>query len=154
MCKLYRERYGKHIDEMKLHKLLYFAQRESFVINNEPLFDDLFKAYKYGPVLVSIRPYFKDGSLDNIYFGEDISLKAKKVVAVVFDMYASKDSWSLSSITHGEYSWRTARQGYAPMDACDVTLKTEDIAVDAKRIKQRRFLLENYQKFINTSHEN
>ncbi len=154
MCGLYRERYGEHIDEMKLHKLLYFAQRESFVLNNEPLFEDLFKAYKYGPVLVVVHRYFGDGSLQNNSFGDAISEKTKDVVAVVFDMYASKDSWSLSSITHGEYSWRTARQGYAPMAACDVDIKTEDIAIDAKRIKQRRFLLDNYKKFINISHEN
>lgn len=149
MCELYREQYGKPIDEMKLHKLLYFAQRESFVMNEEPLFDDLFKAYKYGPVLVCIHHYFSDGSIQNNKFGDVISEKTKGVVAVVFDMYASKDSWSLSSITHGEYSWRVARQGYAPMDACDVDIKTENIALDAKRIKQRRFLLDNYHKFIN-----
>lgn len=153
ICKLYRERYGRNVDEMKLHKLLYFSQRESFVMNDEPLFEDTFQAYKYGPVLVSIRPLYKDGSLENNIFGYDISEKAKDVIAAVFEMYASKDSWSLSSITHGEYSWRNARKGYAPMDACDVEIKTEDIAVDAKRIKQRRFLLSNYQKFIESSYE-
>ncbi len=154
VCMLYRERYGKPIDEMKLHKLLYFAQRESFVMFNEPLFEDSFKAYKYGPVLVLIRPYIKDGSLENGVFGNDITQKAKDVISVVFDLYACKDSWSLSSITHGELSWRSARQGYAPMDTCDVDIKTSDIAIDANRIKQRRFLLDNYHKFINTSHEN
>lgn len=29
--------YGMPIDEMKLHKLMYFAQRESFIQNNKPL---------------------------------------------------------------------------------------------------------------------
>jgi uncharacterized phage-associated protein len=105
-------------------------------------------------VLVSIRPFYKSGELESGDFGSDISERAKEVVAVVFDMYALKDSWGLSSITHGEYSWRKARQGYAPMDACDVDIKTEDIAVDASRIKQRRFLLDNYQKFIKSAHGN
>jgi uncharacterized phage-associated protein len=153
ICGLYRGRYGKRIDEMKLHKLLYFSQRESFVINGESLFSATFKAYKYGPVLVDLRPYYKDGRLENKFFGDDISEKAKGVISSVFDIYASKDSWSLSSITHGEYSWRTARRGYAPMQACDVDIATADIAVDAKRIKQRRFLLDAYQKFLKSSHE-
>lgn len=33
------------IDEMKLHKLLYFAQRECFIQKGEPLFPDRFEAW-------------------------------------------------------------------------------------------------------------
>ena len=40
--------YGQKIDEMKLHKLMYFAQRESFIRKNELLFPATFywKLYK------------------------------------------------------------------------------------------------------------
>ena len=36
----YKKITGEVIDEMKLHKLLYFAQRESLAITNKPLFHD------------------------------------------------------------------------------------------------------------------
>lgn len=35
----YRDVNCAEIDEMKLHKLMYFAQRESFIVNNQPLFN-------------------------------------------------------------------------------------------------------------------
>ena len=44
----YLEEYKQPIDEMKLHKLMYFAQRESFIQNNQPLFDATFYGWKYG----------------------------------------------------------------------------------------------------------
>ena len=40
ICDEYRKMSGEAIDEMKLHKLLYFSQRESFAITGEPLFID------------------------------------------------------------------------------------------------------------------
>lgn len=61
----------------------------------------------------------------------------------VFDTFAAKDSWSLSSIAHGEYVWQKAKRGYAPDDACTVEIETDDIRVDADRIRQRRFVLEH-----------
>ncbi len=34
----YQKQFGKCIDEMKLHKLLYFTQRESIIQTDEPIF--------------------------------------------------------------------------------------------------------------------
>ena len=39
---MYFERYGVCMDEMKMHKLMYFSQRESLMSCNEPLFDGTF----------------------------------------------------------------------------------------------------------------
>lgn len=38
----YYETKGECIDEMKLHKMLYFAQRESLIQHREPLFAETF----------------------------------------------------------------------------------------------------------------
>ena len=38
----YLAEYNQPIDEMKLHKLMYFAQRESFIQTDQPLFDATF----------------------------------------------------------------------------------------------------------------
>ena len=43
----YKRVTGEVIDEMKLHKLLYFAQRESFAITDAPLFEGEFEGWKY-----------------------------------------------------------------------------------------------------------
>lgn len=41
--------YGDSIDEMKLHCLLYFAQRESYAIYDRPLFPESFLGRPDGP---------------------------------------------------------------------------------------------------------
>ena len=52
---------------MKLHKLLYFTQRESIIQTDEPIFQEEFEAWKYGPVMTGIRRMYKDGRLNESY---------------------------------------------------------------------------------------
>lgn len=146
----YKELYGKDIDEMKLHKLLYFAQRECIVQTGKPMFADRFEAWRYGPVMVCIRQYFKSGKLCEMPPKECTS-RYQSVFDKVFLTFAPKDSWSLSSLTHGEYSWQKARKGCAPDEQSDAYIATEDIAKDADRIRTRRFLLRKYQEFQETA---
>lgn len=129
---------GTKIDEMKLHKLLYLTQRESIIMTDAPMFDAQFAAWKYGPVMVQIRSLYKDNKL-NIRPSSEECAPYKDVFDSVFTKYADKDSWSLSTLTHGEISWQLARKGYAQDAQCDVPIKTKDIVQDAQRIKIRRF---------------
>lgn len=136
----YQKEFGRCIDEMKLHKLLYFVQRESIVQLGAPIFKEEFEAWRYGPVLVPVRQLYRDGMLDTPLSAEAIE-KYSAVFDKVFSQFAVKDSWSLSSLTHGEYSWRHARQG-VPDDMNSTNKMTvEDISIDAQRIKTRRLLL-------------
>lgn len=146
ICQRYKARFGHYIDEMKLHKLLYFCQRESIVQTGVPLFSAKFEAWMYGPVLVDIRQLYRNGIIQSM----DVSFDTKKYKMIfdkVFDSYAAKDSWSLSSITHGEYSWQKAREGYAIDEQCNVAIDIEDIRKDAERIKIRRLLLSKISNF-------
>lgn len=141
----YQKEYGKCIDEMKLHKLLYFAQRESLVQLDIPLFSEKFEAWKYGPVLVPVRLLYKDGLLD-APLPEDTVRKYSDVFDKVFSQYAVKDSWSLSALTHGEYSWKHAREGVPDGENCRNEMDIDDIRIDAQRIKMRRFMLSIIKK--------
>lgn len=140
ICERYMKEYGHHIDEMKLHKLLYLTQREAIIQTGEPLFNDQFEAWKYGPVLYIIHKHFQSGDL-NAKLSVEAIKKYKPIFDTIFSTYAPKRSWSLSTLTHGEYSWRKARGGYAPDDPCQTKIKTDDIRIDADRIKTRRAML-------------
>lgn len=140
ICKRYFAEFGEHIDEMKLHKLLYFTQRECLVQLGEPMFDAKFKAWKYGPVMLEIRQHYKDETLTMPLSTTSIE-KYRKVFDVIFEQYAPKKSWSLSTLSHGEFSWKQARVGYSLYDSCDVDMETSDIRKDAERIRTRRFVL-------------
>lgn len=52
---LHVKKHGNAMDQMKMHKMMYFSQRESLMIFGSPLFDEEFEAWKYGPVLIGVR---------------------------------------------------------------------------------------------------
>ncbi len=70
----YKRQSGEVIDEMKLHKLLYFAQRESLAITNEPLFEENFEGWKYGPVSREVRTHY---TVDGMYYKDKRELSAE-----------------------------------------------------------------------------
>lgn len=152
ICRRYRQQFGREIDEKKLHKLLYFTQRESIIQTGEPLFKDCFEAWKYGPAMVPVRQKYRDNALHEELLPEIIEIY-KSVFDMVFETYAQKDSWSLSSITHGEYSWQKARQKVT-IENQHALIITDDIREDAERIKIRRFICEKANSLMTKTNDN
>lgn len=137
----YEKDYGSCIDEMKLHKLMYFSQRESFIQTGEPLFEGLFHAWKFGPILKEIRQIYKIGDFTQLQTATlDIKPNLETIFSIIFSEYAIRDSWSLSKLTHNEYSWKNARKDIPENENCDNEIENKDILVDANRIKERRLL--------------
>lgn len=133
----YYETKGECIDEMKLHKMLYFAQRESLIQNREPLFAETFYGWKFGPILKEIRSAYRENTfLKNIC--EDVVNRIKPVMDKIFEEYADKESWSLSRLTHGEISWKNSRKGIPDDVNSDNPIDINDIAKDAERVRLRR----------------
>ena len=105
----YKDISGESIDEMKLHKLLYFSQRECLAITNQPMFEEKFEGWKYGPVCREIRNSITpDGILD---YDSDISEESKYMINNVIMEYGVFASWKLSKLSHQEISWKKARSG-------------------------------------------
>ena len=135
----YQREFDEKIDEMKLQKLMYFAQRESLIRTGEPLFDGNFYGWRFGPVLKELRTPYKEESfaaVDGDVMGDD-----KATLDEVFKVYAPKDSWSLSRLSHGEICWKRSRKGVAPSESSDNMIPLDDIRLDAQRMKERRELL-------------
>lgn len=140
ICTRYEDENGKAIDEMKLQRLLYLAQRESIIQNGEPLFDRVFYGWRFGPLLKEIHLTFKEHTLTEAV-SSDIVDRMSPILDKVFTQYSHKDSWSLSRLTQGELSWKNSRAG-VPDDAnMGNPMKLEDIREDALRIKDRREML-------------
>ena len=122
----YLDTKGEKIDEMKLHKMLYFAQRESFIQKNEPLFAEIFYGWKYGSILKEIRIAYRDDAFYSCIDKEIVS-RIKDIMDKVFEEYANKDSWSLSRLTHGEIAWKNSRKGVSDGANSDFPI---DVIVD------------------------
>ena len=131
------EENGYNVDELKMHKLMYLAQRESLIEYDEPLFFAHFYGWKFGPVLKEIREEYRTGNLF-----KDISLptepKTLELVRSVLKRYGDMSSWDLSNLSHQELSWKMARKGLEPGDNGNKELSIDMIKVDAIREKLTR----------------
>lgn len=138
--KRYYMEYKTKIDEMKLHKLMYFSQRESLIQNGEPLFDGVFYGWKYGPVLKEIREMYRSNTF-SVSIPTDVETRIRGIMDKVFEEYAPKASWSLSRLTHGEIAWKNSRIGIPDGINGDNPMELDDIRKDADRVRERRFIL-------------
>lgn len=137
----YRETNQTKMDEMKMHKLLYFAQRESYAVYDEPLFDEDFHGWRYGPVLHEVRNYYSHDCIDPFTNAKQQELllnnenddkkKYTGLLKSVFDEYSSIDSWSLSLLSQKECSWKQSRKGLRESEHGDKVISKKDIRKDA-----------------------
>ena len=137
----YQAEYGEKIDEMKLQKLTYLAQRESLVRTDEPLFDAEIQGWRLGPVLPDLRTYYKEETLTEVK-PEELSEDERAALDAVFEEYAGRESLSLSRMTHGEICWRKSRKGIRPSESSNKTIPLDDIRLDAFRIQGLRIAAE------------
>ena len=135
----YQKSFGKRMDEMKMHKLMYFSQRESLMLYDRCLFNEDFYGWKYGPVLKSVRSEYRNRVPYNGVIDE-LSDLDKKLVDDVFDRYAGMSSWKLSTLSHAELSWRRSRAGLKSGENGNVKMELKAMKVDAAREKAFRRL--------------
>ena len=142
IIKRYRELTGEYLDEMKLHKLLYFTQREAFAILGEPAFDGEFEGWKYGPVSRDVRNSFMN--VEIIVPTQPISDSVQYIASNVIMEYGSLASWKLSELSHREISWNNARKGLAPSENGNRVIDLNDIKEDAKKVRPYDHLWDMY----------
>ena len=133
IIKRYQELTGECLDEMKLHKLLYFTQRESFAILGAPAFDGSFEGWKFGPVSRDVRNSFINGEI--VVPTVPISDSVQYIASNVIMEYGSLASWKLSELFHREKSWNNARKGLALWENGDREIALSDIREDAKKVR-------------------
>lgn len=129
----YKRQAKTSIDEMKLHKLLYFAQRESFAITGKQLFDGEFRGWKYGPVCCEVRNAFSPDGI--VVDTSPVSDECAYIVNNVVQEYGSIASWKLSELSHKEISWKNARKGLTAEQNGNNLISISDIQEDAKKVR-------------------
>lgn len=135
--KLYRAEYGINMDQMRMHKMMYLVQRESLMYYKVPLFDAQFEGWMYGPVLVEVRNAYNTGDMFQAV-SDNLSSEALELMKSVYERYNKLSSWQLSSLSHGEVSWKHSREGLDADAHGSVPLKLADMRLDAARELLRR----------------
>lgn len=129
---MYYAEKGVYMDEMKMHKLMYFSQRESLMYSNEPLFAATFYGWKYGPVLTEVRSEFHMLKPFSNVEGK-VSERTLDLLKSVLKRYGSLSSWKLSSLSHEEFSWKKSRVDLESGEDGNVELSLEAMKVDATK---------------------
>ncbi len=110
------------ITNLKLQKLLYYAQAWYLAIYNRPLFNDDFEAWVHGPVLRALYDDYKhfswkpieredlgEGSFSEIEKSFDGT--TQKFMRDLTDEYFGENTYELERLTHSEDPWKKARAG-------------------------------------------
>jgi uncharacterized phage-associated protein len=110
---------GDVLTNLKLQKLLYYAQAWYLALHQKPLFDEDFEAWVHGPVLPSQYRRFKEFEWKPI-LREIPPLKPDDPVILshlteIVDVFGSETAVALEMMTHNELPWKSARSGI-PLD--------------------------------------
>jgi len=132
-----RKRHVGDLTSLKLQKLLYFAYGWYSVFHEEPLFDDKFIAYYYGPVIDRINHSLRangqmpivdeDNWLETRFKqpSEKVPEKVQELIDFIADHYFKYTASELVRITHKENSpWHKA---YNDRKGVYSVISTEDI---------------------------
>ena len=105
---------SEYITNLKLQKLLYYAQGHFLAQKNTPLFNDDFLAWEHGPVIRKIYDIYKVNGANGIQYNKDFKAKideeTEKILEYVYAEYGQYTAWKLRNMTHGETPWKTTER--------------------------------------------
>lgn len=102
---------GEVITNLKLQKLLYYAQGFHLALYDEPLFKDRIEAWEHGPVVRSVWREYRDRGANPLPVPDQlpaIGRRAKTLVDEVYDVYGQFSAWRLRELSHQEPPWAEA----------------------------------------------
>lgn len=125
------EKKGK-MSTMKLQKLCYYSQAWSLVWDDEPLFDEEFRAWANGPVCKELffqtQGKFSVSADDEPGNSNKLTGNQKDTIDTVLNHYSTHDAQWLSRLTHLEAPWNEARNGIPAGMGCDNIITKESMA--------------------------
>lgn len=126
----FSHRHGDPVSNLKLQKLLYYAQAWHLAIHDTPLFNDPIQAWVHGPVVASVYKHYKDWAWKPIE--EDPTPPAfeqpvQDHLVEVMGTYGTMTAYGLELLTHEETPWRNARLGLPADEPSSAVIAHEDM---------------------------
>lgn len=111
------------ITNLKLQKILYFAQAYYLAKLGHPLFKDPIEAWRYGPVVPNVYRAYRKHKNDAIFSEEDVvtlSEDDKSELKKIWDSFGAYSASRLVDIAHAHEPWKTAYQSKSKLISNDV----------------------------------
>jgi uncharacterized phage-associated protein len=119
---------------MKVQKLLYYAQSLHLALYNDPLFSEEIQAWRYGPVCPPAYSFYSDFEAKQLPIPDGNSLtkipqEKQKLLEEVWEYFGEYHAYYLSGMTHLEFPWKKARKGLPSYASSTEAIKLEDMFV-------------------------
>lgn len=97
------------ITNLKLQKMLYFAQATHLAVFEKPLFNDEIEAWSLGPVVPAVYHVFKGSENKPIdpAIGECNNREVEEFLKVVWDLFGKYSASELVDMSHRHAPWRS-----------------------------------------------
>lgn len=107
---------GDQISNLKLQKLVYYAQGFHLALYGKPLFNDGIKAWDHGPVVPQLWHDYKDYGAGGIdppadFDSSVLTEQEQSLLDEVWDTYGQFSAWKLRNMTHEEPPWKDTASG-------------------------------------------
>lgn len=104
---------GDYISNLKLQKLVYYAQGIHLSMHGQPLFDEEIEAWTHGPVIPDLYRQYKEHHDMAIPKPDEIDLSkyppnVRELLDDVYTTLGQYSAWKLRTMTHDEIPWRNA----------------------------------------------
>ena len=132
IVKAYQDGIEAEMTNMKVQKLLYYAQSLHLALYDQPLFSEEIQAWRYGPVCPPAYQYYSEFEANQLTIpSSEIILEIpddqKLVLEEVWDYFGGYHAYRLSGMTHLEFPWKKARQGLPPEARSTQPILLEDM---------------------------
>jgi len=107
------EEVGDSISNLKLQKLVYYAQGFHLAIFDKPLFNETIEAWTHGPVIPDLYQKYKVNGYkpierpDKVDFNK-YSSDVQELLNDVWNVYGQYSAWRLRDLAHEEIPWQRA----------------------------------------------
>lgn len=111
------------LTNLKLQKLLYYAQGFYIAVTGKPLYNDTLEKWHHGPVVPTVYHAYKSNGAGTIPRPQDfvpsiIDVNTRELLDEVYKVYGQYAAWTLRGFTHLEPPWRDAKDG------CEITIES------------------------------
>ena len=123
--------HGDQISNLKLQKLLYYAQAWFLALYDRPLFEERIEAWVHGPVVPPVYREFKSWGWQPI--GVDVAQSpfegaVRDHLNEVMAVYGVMSAFELERLTHSEAPWIDARGPIPEDEASTAVISHESMA--------------------------
>lgn len=120
------------MNHKKLQKLCYYAQAWSLALTDVRLINTWFEAWAHGPVSPVLWHRYKEwgGLIISSYEGNPNfnSNQTALFLNKIYQLYGHYSGDQLEQLTHKEYPWINAREGYPEGAICTNIISENDMA--------------------------